>query len=476
MMPKHATLFTKVVRVWFPQRRGTKESPMKLILAVMAMAALVVGCKSEEGLPADFHNAPPLGGDIGKTIGRLTRDYMALDRMSMQSGLRISTQDNHQNHYVAALADPTSKSKGSQRNPLLVHQVFRLTLATPQPKTNLTPFADGFEQITAMLWHEGALHLSHGPHYSVIQAAHGPAAGDRVEVSHIDRKRGRRPAPSIADAPTLMAILADRTKPNEARIDALWKLRAIPLELANPRQQSAQMLTPDLDPTKAFITALHNGPDALRAEAAKVLRVSPKDVRPAIKGLIHRAKNDTNAKVRMEAALTLGHHKASEAVAELFGSLDDPDDHARMAKILAIRRINEWELAPAFVNAAAMRTREGAMLALTDLHEPGVIDALIFTVRAGAYPEIRLRAVDLLERAMHRTQIDDWDVFIHSSSSNPQTRDAIPFERPKWIPRTSVSPQSQQILAALGEAANDDDESVRTAAKAALQRLAAAKK
>ena len=263
-------------------------------------------------------------------------------------------------------------------------------------------FADGFESISAMLGHGGKVHVISGPTYQVLADDNGDGVADRRSiVSSIEPPPIETIHHSMKDLSVLHALLVDRARSNQMRIEAMWIIRrlTIPTDAAD---QTASSEKPT-DPTPWFITALHNGPDELRAEAARVLRVAPEQSKPAIKGLIHRAKNDRNAKVRLEAAITLGHLRAIDGVAELFGSLDDADDAARFAKIMAIRAINEWDFAPAFINAADPRIREGAMLALLDIRNESAIDALAFALRSSPYVEMRLAAIKALERSRLQT-------------------------------------------------------------------------
>lgn len=348
-------------------------------------------------------------------------------------------------------------------DPCLQMSIILIRFAAQTGKPRITRFAGPFQTIDALLFHEAELHVVHGPHYSVLFDDDGDGRSDRRD----DRSLLNHKVPVVTIAPALLeaekqrAILADRTKSNEERIAALWMLHVLTLQFDLSQSTSESGLTPDLDPTPSYITALHNGPDPLRAEAAKVLRVAGRRAQPAIKGLIHRMKNDSNSQVRIEAALTLGHMKAQDAVADLFGALADTDDAARLAKIMALRRIDQWELAPAFINSSDPRIREGALFAVRTDRGGSALDAILIAAQHSPYAEIRLQAIGMLEFAAHpilfREKLDD-----RGRSVNP---------RQGGVGRIA-SANFTAVEKVVGEATKDEDEQVRQTANQVFKRIA----
>jgi len=242
------------------------------------------------------------------------------------------------------------------------------------------------------------------------------------------------------------AALADKSKSNTARIHALWTLAA----MADQHK--------GYNPVKEFITALHNGPDELRAQAARALGTKRFDAKAAVKGLIHRAKNDTDARVRMQAAATLGRIAGAEAAAELYSSLDDEDRFAWLAKVQALRAINAWDAAPAFLNSSDERTREGTVLALTGVYDDGAVAALVHAVSANPYPEVRARAVEALAEVSRKADPDVkgwWD-------TQPARGKPAREKRREWS-------GTKAAAAALTVALKDTDERVRIAAARAIE-------
>lgn len=442
----------------------------RFALVTLAVALFVTACASE---PA----SPDLGKE--KRLANPLRMQQAFHRSNTQRFPSTVIRDDDGIFFASALRIVDVLDQGNRLPPHLLGQVLWMGNIKPEDQTEIKVYADGFEEIEMFFWHEGLLHVMHGPHYSTVVSIPGaPAKAQREDRSQVISARTHQTPPRQGVMKSLQAILADRAQSNERRIEALWKLR----DLTNDRDMSAsytgfdrilEKTPPEFDPTKSFITAMHNGPDALRAEAARALRMRTVDTKPAIKGLIHRAKNDTSPKVRMEAALTLGYLKAKDAAGDLLSSLDDADDAARIAKVMAVRMINEWELAPAFMNAASERTREGALLALKDVQEAGAIAALDFALRASPYPAIRLQAVALLERAAHEVSLIDIAFIARVGELMPESAEprVKNLSIPMWLAEKRKSPHLPQIIEALRVAAKDEEVSVRAAAAAFLPKL-----
>lgn len=459
-----------------------REILQRCTMAMLMMAAATVfgGCASEPESPfADFDS--PHSANIGVGIGNAMRIHQAFDRMNRQKHPSFSTRDDDGNFFASAMRIADVLDQQKRLPPHLLGQILWLGKTNLNSVSKVTVYADGFEEIEMLYWHDGLLHVMHGPNYSTVTGMPGePAKTKRDDRSKVISAKTPKASQSKEEMESLQGILADRTKSNEVRIEALWKLR----DLTNDRSASNShsgltckpvATPPEFDPVKSFITAMHNGPEPLRAEAARALRMRTVNTQPAIKGLIHRAKNDTSAKVRMEAALTLGYLKAKDAAGDLLGSLDDPDDAARIAKVLAIRMINEWELAPAFVNAASERTREGALMALKDVQEAGAIAALDFAVRASPYPEIRLQAVKLLGRATNEMKLIDSSFLgtvndMANETSDPKLKE---LSFPTWYSAKAPSPHLPQIVEALRAATMDEDASVRSEAAICLSKAEA---
>ncbi len=452
---------------------------------MMAAATVFTGCACEPATPiakADSHPSENAGLAIGDSL----RIQEAVDRMNRGNypGV-ISTRDDDGLFFASALRIVDVLDQEKRLPSHLLGQILWLGELKGNDLFDVTIYADGFEEIEMLYWHDGLLHVMHGPNYSTVVGIPGqPASARRDDRSKIISAKTCATSQGKKEMESLQVMLADRTKSNDLRIEALWKLRDLTNDRSANDSYSGSTRKPaatpaELDPTRSFITAMHNGPEPLRAEAARALRMRTVNTQPAIKGLIHRAKNDNSAKVRMEAALTLGYLKAKDAAGDLLGSLDDPDDVARIAKVLAIRMINDWELAPAFINAASERTREGALLALKDVQEAGAIAALDFAVRASPYAEIRLQAVMLLERAAYAVLVDDNAIHgkVSELSLDTEPPRALPqappggFVIPMWDAKTCQSPHLPQIIEAVRVAANDEDASVRNAAAACLLKL-----
>lgn len=407
-------------------------------------------------------NATPADSERHATNSNLPKLISFIHFMSETSSTRGKDGATFQ-----TIASTDADFAGSVKpDPNLCMSIIQIRVASPSNKPNITRFAGPFQTIGALLFHDGGLHIVHGPHYSVLFDDDGDGRSDRREVrSALNHKvPDTTIAPILLEAEKQRAILADRTKSNETRIAALWMLHILALQFDRSHITSASGLTPDLDPTPSYITALHNGPDPLRAEAAKVLRVAGRRAQPAIKGLIHRMKNDSNAQVRIEAALTLGHMKAIDAVAELFGALSDTDDAARLAKIMALRQIDQWELAPAFINSSDPRIREGSLLAVRTDRGGSALDAILFAAESSPYADIRRQAITALGLAaqpiLFRETLDD-----RGRSMNPRQGGVGSMSLPNFAAIEKV----------VVGATKDEDEQVRQAATQVLKRIAIAK-
>jgi len=447
-----------------------------IVLFVGAGGCTTDASKSNNGLA--FSDSSDDKSEGTRLAGTMTI-HLAFHRQNARRLPSVTTRDDEGNHFASALRIVDVQDQAKRLPQHLLGQVLCLGSDKANDTSDVMVYVDGFNEIELLYWHDDRLHIIHGPNYTTVISTPGePAKAQRDDRSMVFSSDDCRTKPSTAAKEDLQEILADRKQSNERRIEALWQLR----DMTNEWQvnyhgtgwaRNPQKTPTAFDPTKSFITALHNGPDALRAEAARALRMRSVDTQPAIKGLIHRAKNDTNAKVRMEAALTLGYLKAKDAAVELMGSLDDSDDTARIAKVLAIRMINEWELAPAFVNAASERTREGVLLALKDVQEAQAIAALEFAVQNSAYPKIRLQAVSLLVRTAFQMSLIDHAFFSAMSETTLQSLDPAlrDFKIPMWLSGRSESPQILSIIEALRGAINDEDPSVRSAAAVSLQRI-----
>ncbi len=284
-------------------------------------------------------------------------------------------------------------------------------------------------------------------------AASNAAARDNIPITdllktlahpdHAERMRAQR---ELADrgkeaiAP-LKSLLADKSQKTSARIHALWALFAIAERHA------------DFDPTPAFVTALHNGPDDLRAQAARAIGSARLKGEGVVKGLIHRARNDKNAFVRMYAAAALGRIGDKAAATDLLASLDDEDEVARFAKVLALRVINAWDTAPAFLNAAEERVRQGAVWALTGVYDETAVAALAQAAMENPYNEVRIAAIEALAQ-VHRTR--GW-----------VGRTAANEPRPRRVPWASTD----KVAATLRLQLTDANEKVRIAAIRAQEKM-----
>ena len=135
----------------------------------------------------------------------------------------------------------------------------------------------------------------------LIKTLGHPAHSQRMLAQWELARRG------IAAAQPLKEVLGDKTQPTPARIHALWALNAMSDRVD------------DFDPTADWLKALHNGPDDLRAQAARAIGTGRANGEGVVKGLIHRAKNDKDAFVRMHAA---GAGQAAPAQERLDGNSD----------------------------------------------------------------------------------------------------------------------------------------------------------
>jgi HEAT repeat protein len=198
--------------------------------------------------------------------------------------------------------------------------------------------------------------------------------------------------------PGLHHALTDRTVSSTGRIHALWALC-----LLAERDDK-------LDPSPFVISALHNGPPELRAQAARAIGWRKQRDERTIKGLIHRARNDSDASVRLHAAAALGRIKATEAAAELFASLDEVDDQARDAKIHALRQINTWDIAIAYLNAAEPRVRQGTVMALAGARDVKAAELLRWAAEHSPYKDVRDAAARSLQGASRRCADAPWGV------------------------------------------------------------------
>lgn len=178
----------------------------------------------------------------------------------------------------------------------------------------------------------------------------------------------------------LRDALADKSISTTTRIQALWALCTI---------AEGHM---SFDPSELFITALHNGPTELRAQAARAIGWRRQGDERTVKGLIRRAASDSDASVRLHAAAALGRIKATQAAAELFASLDDLDDQARDAKIAALRQINSWAIAIAYLSAAEPRVREGTVMALAGASDANAAELLRWAAEQSPYADVRTAA------------------------------------------------------------------------------------
>jgi putative membrane-bound dehydrogenase-like protein len=283
------------------------------------------------------------------------------------------------------------------------------------------------------------------PTADLIKTLAHPAYARRMQAQWALAKRGAVVVKPLSD------VLADKAQPTAARIHALWALHAM-VEIDK-----------DFNPVPQIVTALHNGPDELRAQAARALgtrRINASAVNAAVKGLIHRAKNDPDGYVRMQAAVALGRLGAKEAAAELFASLDDADRFAWFAKVQALRAINEWATAPAFLNASNERTREGTALALTGVYDDGAVAALDIALHSNPHPAIRALAAQALAE-VHRKA----DPYVKGWwGTQPARGKPARAKKYEWSGTATV-------LKALADALKDEDASVRLAAIKAMQEI-----
>ncbi len=322
---------------------------------------------------------------------------------------------------------------GGWTNPKVAGRLYRVTYvgadAKEQPGSPFDPSGKGSASTTAEL----IAGLSH------------PGYARRMQAQWALAKRGSDAGEALKTA------LADKTLPTSARIHALWALHGV-VEHAD-----------GYNPVPAFITALHNGPDELRAQAARALgtkRINASSTAAAVKGLIHRAKNDKDAYVRMQAAVALGRLGAKEATAELFASLEDTDRFAWFAKVQALRAINDWAVAPAFLNATDERTREGTVLALTGVYEDGAVMALAMAMGSNPRGDVRAKAVEALAEV---------------------TRKADPYMKGWWGTQPARGKPARAkkndwdataaIVSAIRGALKDEEAAVRLAAIKAVQEI-----
>lgn len=447
-------------------------------LLALAVALCLASCATDSAAPGageEVRRAPYVGTLLGDSL----RFHQAFHRSNTQTFPSTVTRDDDGIFLASALRVVDVQDQAKRLAPDLLGQVLCLPRDASDAGSDVMLYADGFQEIEQIFWHDRRLHVIHGYDYTTVIGTPGqPAKAQREERSKVPAAADRTSKRKVFDVDVFNSILANRKEPNEHRIQAIWRLRDMTNEWSvrptrGGMKYEAEMTPAEFDPVKAFIWAMHNGPDPLRAAAARALRMRSVDTSPAIKGLIHRAKNDSNATVRMEAALTLGHLKAKDAAVELMGSLDDPDDTARIAKMLAIRMIAEWELAPAFVNAASERTRGGMLLALQDVQNSQAIAAMKFAAISSPYPAIRLKAITILERTAYPKRLRDESFFSAmneavGSSTHPELRD---LKWPiRWVVR-SKSEHFDDIIATIREATRDEDAAVRTAAAQSLGRI-----
>ncbi|MEX2213117.1 MAG: HEAT repeat domain-containing protein, partial [Phycisphaeraceae bacterium] len=258
---------------------------------------------------------------------------------------------------------------GGWVNPKRAGRVYRITyVGADAPKVPDSPFDKGTDAAAKLSVDQLISTLKH------------PAHSQRMLAQWELVKRRRD-----AIAPTV-ALLKEKEAPTFARIHAAWVLYHLGLSLDS------------YNPASDLLYALHNGPDDLRAQAARAIgtgKFTGENDR-VVKGLVHRAKNDTDASVRMHAAVALGRIGDVAAATELFLSLDDADTFARFAKVQALRAINTWDMAVAYANAAEERVREGTLLALTGVYDVGAIEALVAIVKSNPHEAIRAKAVAAL--------------------------------------------------------------------------------
>ena len=312
-------------------------------------------------------------------------------------------------------------------------RVFRITyVGEDAPKVPASPFEKGTNDA-------GKLTVE-----KLIDTLKHPAHSQRMLAQWELVKRGRD-----AIEPTV-ALLKDRTAPTHGRIHAAWVLYHLGITLNS------------YNPSADLVYALHNGPDDLRAQAARAIGTGrlTGDSDRALKGLIHRAKNDTDASVRMHAAVALGRIGDPAATGELFLSLDDDDTFARFAKVQALRAINTWDLAPAYTNASEPRIREGAILAMTEVYDEGAVKALAFAIEVSPYPALRARAVQAISE-VHR-------------KSEPYTKGwwgTQPARGKPARPKKIEWSGTHLVLDTLADALKDDSPIVRLAAIRAQQAI-----
>ena len=268
----------------------------------------------------------------------------------------------------------------------------------------------------------------------LIRTLAHPAHSQRMLAQWELSKRG------LTSIEALRTVLTNKSQSTTARIHALWALFAI--------AEGSR----EFDPVSDFLKALHNSPDDLRSQAARAIGTRRLTGDGVTKGLIHRARNDRDASVRLYAAVALGRLRDRAAATDLFASLDDEDDVARFAKIEALKTINAWETAPAFLHASEKRTRLGAVSALRGVFDETAVAALAQAATDNPYKEVRIAAIEALATA-HRQQepyTEGW--------WGPQARGKKPR------PRNQEWAGTAKVVTTLRSLLTDSDEIIRLTA------------
>ena len=303
--------------------------------------------------------------------------------------------------------------------------------------------------------------------------------------------------PRVAnDAPVAEQIAALGHAARSERMRAQWKLASLGQEAVEPvrkglRDPKAALMArvhaiwtlnaliesvPGFDPTGDWIEALKDPEADVRAQAARALgerlassvpsvvttteiarrSTSPQIRNPAAVAQLVAALHDTDASVRLQAAVALGRIGDAAAAAPLFAALKDADQYARFAVVQALRAIGEWKTA----QSVGPSLFGGTVLAATNVYSPAAIAVLKEVLAKEAQPEVQIQAIGALADVAYKgdSYVKGWWGTQPAKGKPPRAK-------------THAWEGTDEVLAALRAAIRHPNSEVRVAAVEAQQSL-----
>ncbi len=306
----------------------------------------------EPGIPAKWNDAP------------YTADYGQAAVFLQRLTQRGATFDITNDPFIETASAIDEDVDGNSAIYVIARRagggVYRVSLNnfTPAPLPN-------FDRITAA---------------ELVQVLAGPSNVRRLEAQRAILRRKAELGAQVA--PMLQALAADRTKPLNNRIAALFTDKQL-----RGAQATAQITQLVGDPTIAAWALRALGDDLTQARSISI---------PVVTAALRSA----DPRVRKEALITLARADSlasAPAMTPLLGDADPIVAHTAMQTLRSLRAV-EASLAVVDSNTAPTAVRKGALMVLHAIHERRVTDALIQRVGGDQSIERRTDIVGALAR------------------------------------------------------------------------------